>query len=59
MAADLEKPGKSGVPIKKKVAGEGDRTSGNDLGKALRTIYDEAVQEDVPSELLDLLGKLR
>lgn len=30
----------------------------NDIGKALRSIYDDALTEDVPSEMLDLLGKL-
>lgn len=28
------------------------------VGDALRTVYDETVQEDIPSEMLDLLGKL-
>lgn len=29
-----------------------------DLGHALRTVYIETVKEDIPAELLDLLGKL-
>ena len=29
-----------------------------DLGRALRTVYDETLREDVPSDFLDLLGKL-
>jgi hypothetical protein len=28
------------------------------VGSALRSVYDEAVEEGVPQELLDLLGKL-
>lgn len=29
-----------------------------DLGKALKTVYDETVREDIPDDFLDLLGKL-
>nr|WP_144033750.1 NepR family anti-sigma factor [Sphingomonas laterariae] len=33
---------------------------GNDthLGQALRSAWDEALREDVPADMLDLLGKL-
>lgn len=35
------------------------KSSGSDdLGRALRTVYDETVREDVPDDFLDLLGKL-
>ena len=30
-----------------------------DLGKALRTVYDDTLREDVPSDFMDLLDKLR
>ena len=29
-----------------------------DVGKALRSAYDETLREDVPDDFLDLLGKL-
>ncbi len=29
-----------------------------DMGSALRTVYQKTVDEDVPQDLLDLLGKL-
>ena len=29
-----------------------------DMGAALRTVYQRTVDEDIPSDLLDLLGKL-
>lgn len=29
-----------------------------ELGKALRTVYQRTVEEDIPPEMLDLLGKL-
>jgi Anti-sigma factor NepR len=29
-----------------------------EIGTALRTVYQTTVQEDIPSEMLDLLGKL-
>lgn len=35
------------------------RNDTKELGNALRSIYDETVSEDVPAELLALLGKLR
>lgn len=37
--------------------GEPDRDK-VDIGAALRTVYDDAASEDIPSEMLDLLGKL-
>ena len=30
----------------------------SDIGRALRTVYDDTVREDVPDDFLDLLGKL-
>ena len=30
-----------------------------DVGKALRSVYDTTLREDVPGDFLDLLGKLR
>ena len=29
------------------------------VGHALRSVYERAVQEDIPQEMLDLLGKLK
>jgi hypothetical protein len=29
-----------------------------DIGRALRSVYDETLREDVPDDLKDLLGKL-
>lgn len=34
------------------------RAPGGDVGKALRSVYDDALKEDIPREMLDLLGKL-
>lgn len=48
----------------KKSAGEsrgGSRNRGQrtgDVGRALRSIYDETLREDVPDDFLNLLGKL-
>lgn len=36
----------------------GDGTADRDVGHALRSVYARTVSEDVPSELMDLLGKL-
>jgi hypothetical protein len=40
-------PGKSGA-----------RLSGSNVGRVLRTAYDDALREPVPDEFLNLLGKL-
>jgi hypothetical protein len=34
----------------------GQRTG--DIGRALRSVYDETLREDVPDDFLNLLGKL-
>jgi hypothetical protein len=31
---------------------------GSDIGRALRSVYDETLREDVPDDFRDLLGKL-
>lgn len=36
--------------------GRGQRTG--DIGRALRSVYDETLREDVPDDFLNLLGKL-
>ena len=50
---------------KKKSGGESRRGSGGtrggrtaDVGRALRSVYDETLREDVPDDFLNLLGKL-
>jgi hypothetical protein len=40
------------APVRRKGAGT------DEVGKALRSAYDEALREDVPDDFLDLLGKL-
>jgi len=34
------------------------RAPTGELGSALRSVYDRALAEDIPPEMLDLLGKL-
>lgn len=48
--------GRPKVDRKDRAAAAG--TSDRHIAAALRDAYDEAVREDVPSEFLDLLGKL-
>jgi hypothetical protein len=31
---------------------------GTDVGRALRSVYDETLREDVPDDFMNLLGKL-
>jgi hypothetical protein len=50
-----QKPPAKAPPRKPKGANASER----DMGDALRSVYDKAVQESVPDEMLDLLDKLR
>jgi len=34
------------------------RAPSGEIGSALRSVYDRALAEDIPPEMLDLLGKL-
>ena len=34
------------------------RPASGEIGQALRSVYDGALAEDIPPEMLDLLGKL-
>jgi hypothetical protein len=34
------------------------RQSGGEVGDALRKVYDKTLDESIPAEMLDLLGKL-
>ena len=46
--------------VKKVMKKRHDADSANrDVGRALRTVYEKAVEEAVPQEMLDLLGKLK
>jgi anti-sigma factor NepR-like protein len=46
---------KSGRTRKTRGAG---RTKAGDVGRALRSVYDSTLREDVPGDFLDLLGRL-
>lgn len=35
------------------------KNADQNLGNALRSVYERAVEEDIPQEMLDLLGKLK
>ena len=43
-------------------AGNGDKKGrkhrGSDVGRALRSVYDDTLRETVPDDFIDLLGKL-
>lgn len=49
---------KRGARGSQESGGDG-KASDRDVGHALRSVYAKTVSEDIPSELLDLLGKLR
>ena len=48
-----DKPGKAGTAMAVK-----SRAGDRDMGSALRSVYQQTVEEQIPSEMLDLLGKL-
>lgn len=54
---NVDVPAESGKPSTAKRANPKDKKSG-DVGRALRSVYDSTLQEDVPSDFMDLLGKL-
>jgi hypothetical protein len=47
----------SGRPQTRAAGKRGGQRSG-DIGRALRSVYDETLREDVPDDFLSLLGKL-
>jgi hypothetical protein len=58
------KVGESGAPSEKRKSGGANPSAkprgkrGADIGRALRSVYDETLREDVPDDFMDLLGKL-
>ena len=57
------KSSRTAAPRSNRKAGEksgnsGARLSGSNVGRVLRTAYDDALREPVPDEFLNLLGKL-
>jgi hypothetical protein len=45
-------------PQKTSASNKTARKRSGDLGRALRTIYDDTLREAVPDDFLDLIGKL-
>ncbi|MGP1354376.1 MAG: NepR family anti-sigma factor [Parasphingopyxis sp.] len=54
MASGEKKPGKP----EEQPQGDSGNPSKSDIGDALRSAYEDAVNEEIPAEMLDLLGKL-
>ena len=54
MVRSSDDPGKKNIRKKS----QQDRPSEKSVGDALRRVYNDAVQEKIPDDLLDLLGKL-
>lgn len=58
---NLRKPGVKKSDSVSAVSGDADASNeadSADIGDALRSAYEETVSEDIPEEMLDLLGKL-
>jgi hypothetical protein len=58
LASDGDSAGKRRQPATGRRAGEDKPGDADNIGEALRSVYDDAIKEDIPSEMLDLLGKL-
>ena len=43
---------------RKRKSGSDGRAKAGDVGRALRSVYDTTLREDVPDDFLNLLGKL-
>lgn len=56
-SAPRRKKGKKAAPAPTTTKKRSQRTG--DIGRALRSVYDETLREDVPDDFRDLLGKLR
>ena len=50
--------GNKAAPKKASDEKKGRRQRAGDIGRALRTIYDDTLRESVPDDFSDLLGKL-
>ncbi|TVV72639.1 NepR family anti-sigma factor [Sphingomonas solaris] len=57
LGAKDDRKGQADAAAPRKSAIREDVAGGN-VGNALRTVYDQTVNEDIPGEMLDLLGKL-
>jgi hypothetical protein len=58
--SDTEGPGHSGNSAKPSASARAPRKQRSaDLGRALRSVYDDTLRENVPDEFLNLLGKLQ
>jgi hypothetical protein len=56
---DTEGAGNSGRSKKSAASDRGGRKArSSDLGRALRSVYDDTLRETVPDDFLNLLGKL-
>lgn len=56
----VTKPDENGAGVRKRPAPAAKKPSKDDghVGQVLRTVYQRTVDEDIPSEMLDLLSKL-
>jgi hypothetical protein len=55
---ETEGAGDSRRSKKSPASDRGRRTRSGDLGRALRSVYDDTLRETVPDDFLNLLGKL-
>jgi hypothetical protein len=49
---------KSAAAQRKGASGRGGKQRSGDLGRALRSVYDDTLREPVPDDFLNLIGKL-
>ena len=56
--AKMDGARQNGRPAKPGGDRKGKKQRSSDLGRALRSVYDDTLRENVPDEFLDLLGRL-
>ena len=57
--SDTEGAADIGRSKKSQASDRGGRKRSGDLGRALRSVYDDTLRESVPDDFLNLLGKLQ
>ena len=58
MSGNSTTSGKRGTPQARPLDSKARNTKSGNVGRALRTAYDDMLRESVPKDFLDLLGKL-
>jgi hypothetical protein len=56
--AERSKAGNDRVPAKDSTRQRKKKATSGSISRALRSVYDDTLREDIPADFIDLLGKL-